>query len=56
LARVEKNYQRRLEIWNTIRRAENLPLFLPLEAEPETKHGLHLFNMMLILIRLNFKR
>lgn len=48
LAKVEKFYKRRLEIWNRYKEElKDLPLILPPEAEPDTRHGLHLFIILL---------
>lgn len=47
LARVEANWTRRGEIWRRYKAAfADLPLGLPAEFEPDTRHGLHLFTVM----------
>jgi dTDP-4-amino-4,6-dideoxygalactose transaminase len=46
LARVEANWQRRLEIWNAYLEAfADLPIDLPAPFEPDTRHALHLFTI-----------
>jgi dTDP-4-amino-4,6-dideoxygalactose transaminase len=46
LAKVERHWQRRLEIWNTYLEAfADLPIDLPAPFEPETRHALHLFTI-----------
>ncbi len=46
LARVEDNWLRRREIWDQYSRAfADLPVRLPAPAEPDTRHGLHLFTI-----------
>ncbi|GBR72491.1 UDP-4-amino-4,6-dideoxy-N-acetyl-beta-L-altrosamine transaminase [Candidatus Termititenax aidoneus] len=48
LKKVEKFYQRRLEIWNEYNaRLKNLPLILPAPFAPDTKHALHLYTVLL---------
>jgi dTDP-4-amino-4,6-dideoxygalactose transaminase len=48
LVRVEHNYKRRLEIWNYyLNEFKNLPVFLPPEFEKNTRHGLHLFILLI---------
>lgn len=50
LAKVERHHKRRVEIWKRYKRElKNLPLTLPPEQEPNTKHGMHLFIVMLNL-------
>jgi dTDP-4-amino-4,6-dideoxygalactose transaminase len=44
LAKVERHWQRRLEIWNGYLEAfADLPVDLPAPFEPDTRHALHLF-------------
>lgn len=46
LARIEENWGKRLNIWNVYMRAfASLPLGLPAEFEPGTRHALHLFTV-----------
>jgi dTDP-4-amino-4,6-dideoxygalactose transaminase len=46
LAKVERHWQRRLEIWNAYLDAfADLPVDLPAPFEPDTRHGLHLFTI-----------
>jgi dTDP-4-amino-4,6-dideoxygalactose transaminase len=48
LKKVEKFYQRRLEIWQEYNaRLKNLPLILPAPFAPDTKHALHLYTVLL---------
>lgn len=47
LARVEANWARRREIWERYDRAlSDLPIGLPLTPEPNTRHGYHLYTIM----------
>lgn len=47
LARVEKNWQKRRAIWQTYNQAfADLPVSLPADAEPETKHANHLYTLL----------
>lgn len=47
LARVEDNWRRRNEIWQRYDEAfSSLPIELPIAAEPETRHGRHLYTIM----------
>lgn len=46
LAKVERHWQRRLEIWNAYLDAfADLPIDLPAPFEPDTRHALHLFTI-----------
>jgi dTDP-4-amino-4,6-dideoxygalactose transaminase len=46
LRRVESYWQRRKQIWERyMRELGHLPVGLPLEPEPQTRHGLHLFTL-----------
>ncbi len=48
LARVEKNWQRRREIWNHYQQAfADLPVTRPLDPDSDTKHGYHLYTLLL---------
>jgi dTDP-4-amino-4,6-dideoxygalactose transaminase len=48
LERVEANWQRRGAIWNRyLRELSGLPLTLPAPLEPSTRHGYHLFTVLL---------
>ncbi|MGE5806313.1 MAG: DegT/DnrJ/EryC1/StrS family aminotransferase [Ignavibacteria bacterium] len=48
LAKVERNYKRRAEIWNRYQNELNdLPLILPPEPEKNTKHAMHLYIVLL---------
>ncbi|MCP3903389.1 MAG: DegT/DnrJ/EryC1/StrS family aminotransferase [Planctomycetes bacterium] len=47
LARVERNWQRRLEIWERYQDAfADLPLGRPAAFEPGSRHGLHLYTLL----------
>jgi dTDP-4-amino-4,6-dideoxygalactose transaminase len=46
--RIDSYWQRRKEIWDRYLRAfSNLPLELPRPEEPETRHALHLFTVLI---------
>jgi len=46
LARVERNWQRREQIWNRYMEAfADLPIRLPAPPAPETRHAYHLFTI-----------
>lgn len=46
LARVEQNWLRREQVWNSYMQAfANHPVGLPAPAAPDTKHGYHLFTL-----------
>jgi len=48
LAKVERNYLRRKEIWDRYKEGlKDLPLYLPNEADNNTRLGLHLFILLL---------
>lgn len=48
LKRVEKNWIRRQEIWNYYQQAfADLPVACPAEPEPNTKHGYHLYTLLI---------
>jgi len=48
LNRVEKNWVRRQEIWNYYQQAfANLPVTCPSAPEPNTKHGYHLYTLLI---------
>ncbi|HET6905545.1 MAG TPA: DegT/DnrJ/EryC1/StrS family aminotransferase [Rhodanobacteraceae bacterium] len=47
LARVERNWRRREQIWNRYMDAlADLPIGLPARPEPDTRHAYHLFTIM----------
>lgn len=47
LARVDQMWERRQEVWDRYMRAlSDLPLTLPAPPAPHTKHGLHLFTVL----------
>ena len=48
LKRVEKNWIRRQGIWNDYQQAfTDLPVTCPAEPEPNTKHGYHLYTLLI---------
>lgn len=48
LKRVRKNWIRRHEIWNYYQQAfADLPVTRPAESEPNTKHGYHLYTLLI---------
>jgi len=48
LERVERNWQRRREIWNQYMEAfANLPVALPALPAADTRHAFHLFTIMI---------
>ena len=48
LKRVGENWIRRQEIWNYYQRAfADLPVTCPAEPEPNTKHGYHLYTLLI---------
>lgn len=48
LARVEANWLRRREIWERYQRAlVNLAVTCPPQPDPETRHGLHLYTLLI---------
>jgi len=47
LKRADRSWNRRREIWNLYNQAfADLPLKLPAEPEPETRHGYHLYTIL----------
>lgn len=47
LGRVERYWQRRQEIWNAYNAAfRGLPIGLPADPEPNTRHALHLYTIL----------
>ena len=47
LKRVEKNFKRRVEIWDRYQEAfKSLPVGCPAPEEPNTRHGRHLYTLM----------
>jgi dTDP-4-amino-4,6-dideoxygalactose transaminase len=48
LRKIERLYEKRVEIWNTyLNELVNLPVHLPAPFEKDTKHALHLFQIVL---------
>jgi dTDP-4-amino-4,6-dideoxygalactose transaminase len=48
LARVEKNWLRRQQIWNRYQQAfADLPITVPLNPEPDTRHAYHLYTVLI---------
>lgn len=57
LKRVESYWQKREAIWKRYRLAfQNLPVILPADPEPNTRHAYHLFTLLLDLDRLSITR
>lgn len=48
LARVERNWARRREVWETYQSAfADLPVTRPTEPEPDTRHAYHLYTILI---------
>ena len=48
LARAESNWQKREMIWNRYQKAfKDLPVTRPLDPAPDTKHGYHLYTLLI---------
>ena len=48
LARIEKYWQRREELWKKYNEAfRDLPLITPKDPEPDTKHAYHLYTLLI---------
>lgn len=48
LARVEQNWLRRQQIWNRYQQAfADLPIAIPLDPEPDTRHAYHLYTVFI---------
>lgn len=57
LARVEGNWRRRVEIWQQYDEAfASLPITLPAAAEANTRHGRHLYTVMIDVRRCGIER
>lgn len=57
LKRIEPYSERRLAIWQRyMTEFADLPLFLPAPFEPDTRHGLHLFTILVDLERVSCDR
>lgn len=57
LAKMEAHWERRRQIWERYDAAfADLPLVLPAPAEPDTRHGLHLYTLLLDLDALRITR
>ncbi|MBD2482378.1 DegT/DnrJ/EryC1/StrS aminotransferase family protein [Planktothrix sp. FACHB-1365] len=57
LARVEESWLRRQEIWQKYNEAfANLPLQLPADIEPETRHAYHLYTILIDEEKTGIKR
>ena len=47
LARIEQNWRRRRKVWQSYNRAfEDLPLQLPADPDPATRHAYHLYTVL----------
>lgn len=57
LKRIDKYWDRRREIWNRYDEAfRNLPCFLPLSADKDTRHAYHLYTLLFDIDRLEVSR
>jgi dTDP-4-amino-4,6-dideoxygalactose transaminase len=57
LRRVESNWRRREEIWKRYNDAfADLPIGLPAEPEPDTRHGYHLYTILIDEARTGISR
>jgi len=57
LARIESNWRRREEIWQRYDEAfAGLPVTLPAEPEPDTRHGYHLYTILIDEARAGISR
>ncbi len=57
LQRVEKNWERRHEIWNRYNEAfQALPIGIPADPEPNTRHAHHLYTIMIDQTRCGIAR
>ena len=57
LARVEANWKRREELWRIYQEGlADLPIELPGAPEPDTRHGYHLFTIMIDKVRCGVSR
>ena len=57
LPRVDHQWNRRQEIWNTYNEAfKDLPVFTPAPVESDTKHAYHLYTLLLDIDNLNITR
>lgn len=57
LARVEKNWERRQAIWNRYQEAFlDVPVGLPAPPEPNTRHGYHLYTVLVDEARTGISR
>lgn len=57
LAKVERNWLRREQVWNRYRQAfADLPVEMPAAPEPDTRHGYHLFTLLIDETRAGLSR
>ncbi|MCK4524840.1 MAG: DegT/DnrJ/EryC1/StrS family aminotransferase [Candidatus Andersenbacteria bacterium] len=57
LPRVKKYWKRRQEIWNRYNEAfKDLPVFIPANIEPNTKHAYHLYTLLIDIDNLKITR
>jgi dTDP-4-amino-4,6-dideoxygalactose transaminase len=57
LRRIQKNWERRQEIWGTYQKAfADLPLTLPAEPDEGTRHAYHLYTVLIDPERTNLTR
>ena len=57
LPRIDKYWNRRREIWNKYNEAFNdLPVFVPANVEPNTRHAYHLYSLLIDIDKINLTR
>jgi dTDP-4-amino-4,6-dideoxygalactose transaminase len=57
LKRIEDNWRRRGQIWNLYNNAfSDLPITIPIEPEPGTRHAYHLYTILIDEARTNIHR
>ena len=57
LARIESSWKRRREIWDLYQREfARLPIGLPAEPDPDTRHGYHLYTLFVDSTRARVSR
>jgi dTDP-4-amino-4,6-dideoxygalactose transaminase len=57
LARVDRNWERRQQVWATYQQAlADLPLRLPADPEPPTRHAHHLYTVLVDEARADIRR
>ncbi|HNX91746.1 MAG TPA: DegT/DnrJ/EryC1/StrS family aminotransferase [Candidatus Omnitrophota bacterium] len=57
LKRIEKSWERRKKLWNIYNKEfEGLPVFLPAEVGPKTRHAYHLYTLLLDIDKVKMSR